>query len=62
MNEKTYIKLTGFFFGVGMLIHLLRVIFGWTAMLGSWEVPIWLSIAAVVAAGYLCYTAFRLSK
>lgn len=62
MKQATYNQLTGLLFAVVALVHALRVLLGWNAMIGGWEVPTWLSIVAIIAAGYLAYTAFKLNK
>jgi type VI protein secretion system component VasF len=40
---------------------LVRIIFGWSAMLGSWSVPMWLSWAALIVLGALAYFGFSLA-
>jgi len=45
---------------VGAIIHLLRVLMGWSANIAGWDVPVWLSLVAVVLAGYLAYSAYKL--
>lgn len=62
MTQKTYLKVTGLLFSVGAVVHLLRVVMGWSANLGGWDVPTWLSLVAVVVAGYLAYSAYNLMK
>jgi hypothetical protein len=60
LSTKTYLKITKLIFaGVG-LAHLLRLLFGWTIVIGGWMVPMWLSILGVVAAWYLAYNGFKL--
>jgi hypothetical protein len=43
------------------LLHLVRIIFGWSAMLGSWSVPMWLSWVALIVTGALAYFGFSLA-
>ncbi len=62
MKQKTYLQVTGLLFTVGAVIHLLRVLMGWEASIAGWDVPGWISIVAVVAAGYLAYSAYKLMK
>lgn len=62
LNQKTYLQVTGLIFTVIAVLHLLRVLMGWEANLAGWMVPGWLSIVAVVVAGYLAYSAYKLMK
>lgn len=62
LNQKTYLQITGLIFTVISVLHLLRVLMGWEANLAGWMVPGWLSIVAVVVAGYLAYCAYKLMK
>ena len=60
LTSKTYFKITKLIFaGVG-LAHLLRLLFGWTIVIGGWVVPTWVSVVGVVAAWYLAYNGFKL--
>lgn len=62
MNQKTYLQVTGLLLTVGAIVHLLRVLLGWPASIAGWDVPVWLSLVAVVVAGYLAYSAYKLMK
>lgn len=62
MLLKIYLKTAGTIFLIIALLHLLRLIFGWSAVMEGWSVPLWLSGVALVVAGYLAYEGFRLSK
>lgn len=62
MQQRTYLQVTGLLFTVAAVIHLLRVFLGWEANLAGWVVPGWLSWVAVVVAGYLAYSAYKLMK
>jgi hypothetical protein len=43
MLRRAYLLVTAVIFSLIALLHLVRIIFGWSAMLGSWSVPMWLS-------------------
>ena len=60
MNQKTFLLISGIVFLVVAVLHALRLVLGWVAVIGSWVVPQGLSAAALLVAGYLAYTAFRL--
>ncbi len=62
LNQKTYLQVTGLLLTVGAIVHLLRVLLGWPASIAGWDVPVWLSLVAVVVAGYLAYSAYKLMK
>ena len=51
--SKTYITITAGIFTLIALLHLARIIYGWEAMIGSVEIPMWASWLAVLAAGVL---------
>jgi len=62
MSQKTYLKAAGSIFLVIAVLHLLRLVLGWTAVFEGWSVPQWLSVVALIVAGYLAYEGFKLSK
>ncbi|MBI2176349.1 hypothetical protein HYU40_03295 [Candidatus Woesearchaeota archaeon] len=59
MDKKTFSTIAGVVFAVIAVLHLLRAILGWQAVIGSFEVPMWLSWVAAVVAAYLAYSALR---
>lgn len=62
MNQRTYLQVTGLLLAVVAVVHLLRAVLGWEASIGGWDVPVWLSWVAVVIAGYLAYSAYKLMR
>ena len=62
MQQRTYLQVTGLIFTVVAVLHLFRVLMGWSANLAGWDVPVWLSIVGVAVAGYLAYSAYKLMK
>jgi len=62
MSLKIYLKTAGAIFLIIAVLHLMRLVLGWSADLQGWSVPPWLSAVALVVAGYLPYEGFRLSK
>lgn len=62
MSTKGYLKLTGSVFALIGVLHALRIYYGWEVEIGRIMVPMWLSIAAVIASAFLVYRAFTLSK
>jgi hypothetical protein len=61
MSHKSFCLVAGIIFTIIALLHLLRVIYDWDAVIGGWPVPRWISWLALVIAGYLGYEGLRLS-
>jgi len=59
MHEKTLHKVNATLFGIVALLHLYRSVSGKDLTLGSWVIPLWASIVAVIVLGYLCYANAR---
>jgi hypothetical protein len=62
MNPKTYLSVSGGVFGVVAIMHALRMVLGWDAMIGGWSFPMWTSGLALLLSGFLAYTAYSLRK
>jgi len=60
MGQKTFTLTVGVVFSIIAVLHVLRLLFGWEAVIGGWHVPLWVSWAALAVSGYLGYTAFKL--
>ena len=60
MSQKTFTRIAGLVFSLVALLHALRILLTWDAVIGGWSVPLWVSWAALAVSGYLAYTAFRL--
>ncbi|MBI2627017.1 MAG: hypothetical protein HYW77_02120 [Parcubacteria group bacterium] len=59
MSYKTYSTTVGVIFLIIAILHLFRLIFGWNANIGGWEVPMWFSVVFIFVAGYLGYQSFK---
>lgn len=59
MSPKTFGLTAGIVFSLVALLHALRLLLGWDAVIGGWHVPMWLSWLALPLAGYLAVTAFK---
>jgi hypothetical protein len=46
----------------GAVLHALRLLLGWEAVIGGWSVPTWFSWVALALAGYLAYSAFTVKQ
>lgn len=62
MNQKSFSTIVGVVFSLIAILHLLRAVYGWEAVIGGWAMPLWASWVALVAALYFAYTSFRLAK
>ena len=62
MTQKTFTVAAGIIFTLVAGLHLLRIVLGWDAVIGGWDVPRWISWPALAVSGFLGYTAFALSR
>ena len=58
MTSNTFRRTSGAIFLLIAVLHVCRLIWRWEALIGGWHVPLWISWAAVLFAGYLAYAAF----
>lgn len=62
MNDKTYLIVSGVFFGLITIAHLIRLFFQVSVQIGSLNLPMWPSVLAIILALMLCIWAFRLVR
>ena len=62
MQQKNYFLTVSTIFSIIFVLHFLRIILGWEATIGDWSIPMWFSWVAVILAGYLAYSGFKLGK
>lgn len=55
MDQRTYTRLTGVIFLLIAVLHLLRILYGWSAVIGGWAMPLWLSWVALIIGAYLAW-------
>lgn len=60
MDQRTFNGVAGIIFLLVAVLHALRVLYDWGALIGGWSVPMWASWIAIVIAGYLAVSAYRL--
>lgn len=60
INQKSFYNITLVIFSLIALLHAFRLVYGWSAVIAGWDVPMWLSGLAVILSGYLAYSAFKL--
>jgi len=61
MTEKMFATIAAVIFALVALLHLLRLVMGWSVVIGSWTVPMWVSWVGLVIAGGLSYYGTRLA-
>jgi hypothetical protein len=59
-KQSGYALVSGVVFFLIALVHLLRLVFQWDMITNGWYVPAWVSVVAVLVAGYLSFRGFRL--
>ena len=59
MTQQKFGRVAGVVFAIIAVLHGLRLLFRWGAVIGGWTVPLWVSGLAVAVAGGLAYAAFR---
>lgn len=62
MNIRTYVAVSGTVFGIVAVLHLLRVVNGWTVVVGPWSAPMEVSWFGAIFPAVLCVWAFRLAS
>ena len=62
MSEKTFVAVAAVIFGLVALLHLFRIVMGWSIVIDAWTVPMWLSWIALVVAAGLSYFGVRLAR
>jgi len=60
LDQSNFNKLVGFIFLIIGILHLLRALLGWNAVINNLSVPMYISWIAVVVTFFLSFKAFRL--
>ncbi|WP_013325042.1 hypothetical protein [Gloeothece verrucosa] len=61
MTQKSYLIVSGLIFALIGLLHLIRIIYHWPAIVGVWTVPLSMSFIAIIITAVLAVWAFRLT-
>ena len=59
MDQRTFAFTAGLIFGLIALVHLVRICFGWSIVIESWSIPIWISWIGFIIASGLAYFGLR---
>jgi len=62
MKHKDYYAISGGVFSIIAIAHLVRIVYGWEAMIGGLAIPMWASWVVIALASFLAYSAFKLNK
>lgn len=62
MNTKTYYQSVAVIFSIIAVLHAARGLYGWEAVVAGVTIPVWVSWAAVLIAGYLAVRGFQFAK
>lgn len=62
MGQKSFSTTAGVIFFLVALLHAVRILYGWEAVVGGLEVPPWVSGIALVISVYLSYAGLRLGR
>jgi len=55
MTERTFATIAAVIFALVALFHLLRIVMGWSVVIDSWTVPMWVSALGLVVGAVLSY-------
>lgn len=61
MAQKTYNVITSIIFIIVGVMHLLRIVYGWSMVIGTWTAPLWVSWIGVIVALALVIYGLKLS-
>ncbi len=62
MTQQAYAITTSVLFALVAVLHLLRFFLQWEITVDGWNVPLWVSVIAVIVAGYLSVEGYRVTK
>ena len=62
MTEKTFLTIAAAIFGVVAVVHLVRILMGWSVVIDGWTVPMWVSWVGLIVSGGLSYYGAKLAK
>ena len=62
VNQKTFSRTVGIVFLAIAILHLVRILIGWDAVIAGWLVPLWISWVVVLISGYLVYQGLKFSN
>ena len=61
-SSRVLFSVVGMIMAAVALIHFLRLIFGWSVVIGGWDAPLWISWIGIIVAAYISYASFHLAS
>ncbi len=61
-GEHRFHIFAGVLFTIVALLHLARILFGLSLVIGSWHVPFWINGLGVIITAFLAYASFGLAS
>lgn len=62
MSQKAFNWTTGVIFLAILVLHILRLVYGWDGVIGGVAIPMWASWVSIVVSAYLAYIAISLAS
>ena len=62
MKPKQVAKISAIVFVVIAILHLIRVVLGWPAIIADFQLPVSVSLIAIVVAGYIAYENWKVAR
>jgi len=62
MNTKAYLIVSTLIFTVVAVMHLLRLVLGWSVVLGMTSIPLWASLLAVLVSASIAIWGMSLAS
>jgi uncharacterized membrane protein len=59
MSQRTFLVIAGLIFLLVAIVHLARLLLKWTVVFNGWTVPMWVSVVALIVAGYLAFEGLK---
>ncbi len=61
MSQKLYLTVTACIFSLIAVVHVVRIVEGWSVQVGPWAAPMWVSWLGIVITASLAIWAFTLA-
>jgi len=62
MSKKVYFYMVSIVFFIVAVVHLARIVYDWSLVLGGVAIPMWVSWIIVILLGYLCVRGWLFAK
>ena len=62
MKTKAYLIVSTIIFALVAVAHLVRFVLGWSAQIGTWDIPLWLSMLAILVSASFAMWGLSLAR